>query len=202
MRNMFISTLFILLFFSIHPVSATFAHNNNISEQEKNKIVQEALKVIEKRYNSLISQQHEESEVPQLKNTKSQLRLENIIKRDQDYINKLGASYKKIEILNVDDIQINQVNETIKLSLKVEVAKYYQYKNKKQMEEHPWLETRTHEFIFTSSENKRSKLYALVDYKFEDEMDYSDEQSPNLNLPTILLDMTLTTMVISIIFLL
>ncbi|MBB5354246.1 hypothetical protein HNR43_000201 [Anoxybacillus mongoliensis] len=185
MRNMFISTFFILLFFSIHPVSATFAHNNNISEQEKNKIVQEALKVIEKRYNSLISQQQEESEVPQLKNTKSQLRLESIIKRDKSYINELGASYKKIEILNVDDVQIDKMNEAIKLSLRVEVAKYYQYKNKKQMEEHPWLETRTHEFIFSFNENKRSYSYLLVDYKFEDEMDYFGEQSPNLNLPTI-----------------
>lgn len=201
MRNIFISTLSVLLFFFILPLSTTLAHNN-ISEQEKNKVVQEALKVIEKRYNSLISQQQEESEVPQLKNTKSQLRLENIITRDKNYMNELGAPYKKIEILNVDDMQIDKMNDVIKLSLRVEVAKYYQYKNKKQMEEHPWLETRTHEFVFSFNENKRSDSYLLVDYKFEDEMDYSDEQSPNLNLPTILLDMTLTTMVISITFLL
>ncbi|WP_297990927.1 amidase domain-containing protein [Anoxybacillus sp.] len=186
MRNVVLAFLpFLLCFFTFSPSNA-LAYDS-ISEQEKNKIVQEALRIIEKRYTSLIPQNNEEEENVdiQIKNTKSQLRLENIIKRDQDYINKLGASYKKIEILNVDDIQINQVNETIKLSLKVEVAKYYQYKNKKQMEEHPWLETRTHEFIFTSSENKRSKLYALVDYKFEDEMDYTGEQASNSNLPPI-----------------
>ncbi|WP_461202481.1 amidase domain-containing protein [Anoxybacillus sp. TBDG-1] len=184
MRNVVLTFLSLFaLFFTFSPSNA-LAYDS-ISEQEKNKIVQEALKIIEKRYTSLLPQNSEENVEIQIKNTKSQLRLENIIKRDQDYINKLGASYKKIEILNVDDIQINQVNETIKLSLKVEVAKYYQYKNKKQMEEHPWLETRTHEFIFTSSENKRSKLYALVDYKFEDEMDYTSEQASNSNLPPI-----------------
>ncbi|WP_205666469.1 hypothetical protein [Anoxybacillus flavithermus] len=98
MRNIFISTLSVLLFFFILPLSTTLAHNN-ISEQEKNKVVQEALKVIEKRYNSLISQQQEESEILQLKNTNSQLRLENIITRDKNYINELGASYMSRPII-------------------------------------------------------------------------------------------------------
>lgn len=184
-----ISSLIFIVFVAIIEVNPSFAEG--LTEKEKETIVKEAEKIIELRYNELLSQPQVGKQLSQIIDIekftkKSQQRLEKIIERDRRYIREIGAEYKEIKILNVWDIDVEKNGETIKVNLKAEVAKYYQYKNQQEIEKHPWLETRTHQFVFVPKGNDANS-YELIDYLFEDELDHelNDTINFDFNLPTI-----------------